>query len=260
MPAEHLLSRSGALLDLTIERHLAGELSEADAALVEAHLASHPACRARHEAAARDRAAFRQRPVPVWMNAPPPAHVAEVVPLRPARRTWAYAGAVALAAAALLAVLVGLPAAPDTAPDVVRVRGDGLELGVYTEDSTPLEFGSDVATGARLGFRIRSREAGHLVIVGVDDAGGAYPCYPQGGGSAPVEAHTDPVSLDEAIRLDGTPGTERLVALRCAAPIDPAHAQERLVEEARGARPDELLPTLIDGCAQDEVLVHEGGR
>jgi hypothetical protein len=258
-PDETLFSRGGRLLDLALERHLAGALEPASAARVEAHLAAHAEDAARLAAARADRAAARAAPTPDFLRAPP----AQVIPLRPRRRfAPAWAG-LAMAAAALFAVR-GLPeVAPTGAPvggDTVRLRGAGLELGVFTEDGHRLGAGDVAPAGARLGFQVRSVEAGQLLIVGVDEADTVYPCYPADGASTAVAVTQGLESVGAAIRLDAKPGVERLVALRCAAPLTLDAIAADLVAARGAATPGALLPALVPGCAQDEVAVTKGGR
>ena len=255
-----MLSRDGQLLDLSIERHLAGELSPDEVRRIEAHLDDHPACRARYEAAAAHRREFAQRPLPAFLtdNQAPQAEVVELASRRPP--TWW--GAVALAAVAILVVMVsmGLPRDEPDQPDVVRIRGAGLELAVYTETGDRIAFGDPVLPGSRLGFQVRSREAGSLVILGIDDQGTDYLCYPQAGGSAPIAATDAPVSLSEAIRLDDGQGVERLVAVRCSEAVDVDAARARLATLRTETPIEASLPTLLEGCAQDEVLLIKEAR
>jgi hypothetical protein len=216
--------RDGHLTDLALEHTLDGASLEG----ADAHLSTCHTCADRLQAArAVELPDLRTMPASVQPLAALPA---------PANRGWYGLVGLLVAAVALFAALPLLR--PTTGPsDGIRLRGDGLSLQVFRdagEISERLRDGDPVAPGDRLGFRVRNRDAGHLLILGLDDAGGAYLCYPQGGGGSSVEVRPSgtPRTLPEAVRMDEQRGTERLFAVLCEEPfaldavIDPVSAGE----------------------------------
>lgn len=196
------LTRDGHLTALSLERHLAGEIDAGD------HLAACAPCQARFAALEADEAKVQLRP--------PRA--------APAPSRWPlYGGILAAAAAVVFFVLrpTGGPVDPGGA-DGIRTKG-GFAFEVHAHDgqrSRQLFDGDAVGAGERLGFRVQSDVAGHLLIVGRDGAGERWLAYPQQGGGASVAFGPSPLrDLGEAIQLDATPGDEQLTALLCAAPV-----------------------------------------
>ena len=100
-----------------------------------------------------------------------------------------------------------------------------------------------------MGFRVRARSGGHLLIAGFDGSS-SYLCFPQmlGGASAPFAGGEDWFDVPEAIRLDDRLGDERLVAVVCDAPIAIGQLGERL---------DAALP---EGCRSAEVRLRKEVR
>lgn len=167
------------------------------------------------------------------------------------RLRWVLTAAALTAAAAVMLVL------PRTPPEDVRVKGGEFALEVFAKgDDRPREVGDGdiVHPGERLGFRVRS-DGGYVLIAGVDQAGNAYPCYPPTGAAEAIEAASDPVVLNGAVELDGALGSERIVAVQCAAPF----AFEDVVTTLQ-ADADAPLPLLRSGCAQREIVLEKRTR
>lgn len=201
-----LLRRDGQCSDLTLERWLAGELSEAERALLDAHLDAHPADRARADALQRDQAAL----------APP----------KPSRAPlWSGGALLALAAGLLLAFWWSPSPRPifDGPDDGIRIKAGALDLEIFVHNGEGSRLAAEdevVHPGDRVGFRVKARGAGYVLVAGVDEAGAPYPCWPAG--EAPDGApwdHEAPVALDQAMSLDGALGEERFVAVHCQQPI-----------------------------------------
>ncbi|MEQ1504489.1 MAG: hypothetical protein ABMB14_19785 [Myxococcota bacterium] len=235
------VGRDGHLHDLGVEQVLAGELGDEQPA-IEAHLAACPACAARVAAARTDDAL-----APPIRRLPTPAN----------RGRWGLAGLVAAAAAA---AAIGLSSGdPDLTP-----KGAGLALEVFVDrgpTSPRLGWGDPVRPGDRIGFRVRSGVAAQLLVVGIDDTGAVYPCWPSDGIAAPVDASPTPQDLAAAIRLDPTPGAERIVAVACPDGFSIADLHDPLVERASSVGPSERSATIRAGCVQDELrLVKEVPR
>lgn len=149
--------------------------------------------------------------------------------------------------------------APPEAADHTRAKsGGGLELAVFTDEGQRLKSGDAVAPGTRLGFQVQSAEAGHLVILGLDSAGEAWTGLPQDGAEpVALEASEGLVDLGAAVQLDDQGERERLVAFRCPEPVSPAVLAGELAALGSSASPDEGLPTVHEGCAQDELILHK---
>jgi hypothetical protein len=146
-------------------------------------------------------------------------------------------------------------ALPTRAP-VPTERPFSWEVFVNDDSGTrAVVDGDTVYPGQRLGFRVHPRHSGHLLIVGVDDRGQDYLCYPQrqGGQGALVAASDKPYSLEEAVRLDEVTGHERLLALFCPEPVSLEQIGPALLEAVRGGADE--LPVLRPGCAQRDITL-----
>lgn len=224
--------------DWTLDRLSWGELSDREAAKVERHFTSCDACRGRLEARAEtageletDRALAHIRLE--FMRQPPPAEVTRALGefARPGeareKRAWwqtgtgrfglALAGASALAGL-LLIVLTGLPEPPAGERDTVVAKG-GLSLQVHLErggEAGPLAAEEVVHPGDRLKFQVDVPRPGHLMVLGIEADGRAYPCHPADGTdrSREVDAGKTQV-LPGAIRLDDSLGEEWLHLVHC---------------------------------------------
>ncbi len=240
----HLFRRDGRLSELTIDRLLLDDLGGAEREAVEAHLARSPDCRAAVEAA---------RGFDATHPLSPPGRV---LPFRRrAARVWApLAGGLALAAALALVLWRGPAGGPPG--DGLRVKGGRFELEVHVHDGTRsrrVSSGAPVRPGDRVGFAVESDRPGHLLLLGIDARGETYPCYPQtpDGRAAALAPSVGPRPLPAAVRLDATPGRERLVALFCPEPFSSADVARTL----RAARAADPLPVLRPGCTQREVVL-----
>lgn len=267
-PTSPDLSRSGHLTDLALERTVDGERLDE---IASAHLDGCAPCTARHDAILADSAAalppLRAPAAAPVAEAPAPQHD-NVIPLRQGRSWWSAAGGLLAAAAAVLFLVNVDPTSPlpDRNPeDHFTSRGSDLpelDLEVYrseADDITRISSDDVVFPGDRLGFRVGSEADGHLLILGIDSTGSAYPCYPTDGSSAAIQ-HGEPAEVPGAINLDDTLGIERLVAVRC--PDTPsfddlAHALERA---AAGLSADSATPQLREQCAQQEVRLRKEPR
>jgi len=184
------------------------------------------------------------------------APVAEIVSLDRFRRARRWAGPGVLLLAAVLAMFFVRPQR-----DTVRIKGSfGVEFFVHDgADVRRVDTGDAVAAGERVGFRLAMKEAGHVMIVGVDGQGHVYVCHPQGGRgqSKRWAGAAEPVAIDEAMRFDAVPGYERLLAIRCDEPFGVGAFDKRLGELGRTLDADASLPTLIPGCAQRETVLRK---
>ena len=193
------------------------------------------------------------------VHAPP----SNVIPLRRERPWRSAAGGLCAAVAAVL-LLVNLnptPIGPTpmlNPEDNFTIRGadlPALHLEVYRNEhgeSTRISSDDRVFPGDQLGFRVGSDADGHLVILGIDSTGSAYPCYPTSGASAQLK-HGKPAEVPGAISLDGTLGVERIVAVRCEGEVPYGELADALTSAAAELSADRAIPELRAGCAQQEV-------
>lgn len=235
--SDQVFTRDGHLLELAIERYLLDELDER--AQVDEHVAGCADC-------ARLLERYRE---PVALPALPPLGAPQegVDPLEPANDPSGVApwklvsAALAVAAAVLFGVFL---------PDEFQSRGGQLELEVYRHDGASgeqLSEGDVVHPGDRLGFRLESGRGGHAMVLGQDEAGSIYPCWPQPEGvSVQLDPMTEPTTLPTAVRLDDTLGTETIVAIVCDEPFTFGHAADAL------AQGEELF-----GCASVGVALEK---
>lgn len=272
---EALFDREGHLTELTIDRLLAGELGT-DA--VDAHTRGCPRCAELIETLQARDAEFMASSLgqPAWLaelTAPNEvvdldAHRRErpAVVSSPSTRATVLpmVGALFAMAAAIALVMTvsfddggeGTTVVPAPA-DGIRLKGRPLTLEVYAKgQGEPRQVGSGdpVYPGERVAFKIYPHSAGYTMILGVDDKGHAYQCYPQGGRgqSVAVEASTEGIDVKAAMKLDSVLGSERLVALSCPAPFTYAEVVATLKERAQDAG-DSPVGSLKTGCDQHEV-------
>jgi hypothetical protein len=184
---------------------------------------------------------------------------------RPASRTsvipW-VGGLFAMAAAIALVMTVSFDDQGDRTivtdpPDGIRIKGRAFTLEVYAKsdgETRHVGSGGAVYPGERVGFKVYPRTSGYAMILGVDDKGHEYQCFPQGAdkASAPIEASAEGIDLKAAMELDGVLGSERLVALSCPEPFTYAEVAAKLKEQASRAG-DEPIGSLKAGCDQHEV-------
>lgn len=231
-----LFDRGGHLTELGLDR-LRSEperLDPAQRTAADAHLAACALCRdARAALASADLAL----PLPHLRQRDP---VAAVIPLSAAARRrrapWVGLGLgtlVALAAALVLVVRSEPVAPPELAtPDAVRLKGNPFVFSVWIHDGDAAAMaardGFEVRAGQRMGFTVQTDADGHLLVVGRDDTGQRYACFPQVPGpdgrltAAPLPAQRTPFTLPGAMAFDATPGDEHLLAVLCPGPFGEA--------------------------------------
>ena len=253
-PTSDLLREDGHLTDLAMERRVLDDLAPDERRRFEGHVEACDRCRHRLDAVWADEQAAVDALPPLRAAAP-----AAVSPIHRARRwrPW-QAGAGAMAAAAVL-LLVLRPddraLRPPVEPDApgVRLKGGALAMELILDDGrkgTRLTDGATIKPGARVAFRVRVREAGWLLIVGADDAGERYLCFPQHDGWTPrrVDATVGFVTLNEFWRFDATPGSERITGLLCPHPFSRAAAWSVV---------DGELPAALGDCSVSTVVLRK---
>lgn len=255
MTMDDLLTRTGHLTDLTVDRYLDEDLADVERASVEAHL---EACDPCVELVAEVRAFgdAMNVTIPQLEAAPRPAEPARVLPFRRSGFTVGVSAAFALAAATLVAV--ALPTIERGGgllpPDTITLKGPAFAWEVHVHDgqrSRVVEPGERVKAGHRVGFRVQSKRPGHLAIFGADDHGETYVAFPQDdrGRAARWPASETLVDVDAAMAFDANPGRERLVVVFCSEPFElaPTLAMLRDGEAPPDAR-----------CTTKDLVLHKG--
>lgn len=258
-------AENGHLHDLGLDAYVASALSVETMAEVDAHLATCEACEQRVSDAHREEAvplpALRRGPTAVSdgsMTAVPDA----------ANRPWrAWLAPATVVAAAFLGFLASpMPSSTAAHPhdhdhDTLRVKSANhpIRLEVWADEgprSRPVRDRQETLDDDRLGFRMQTREDGHVMILGVDDAGEPWQGYPQdGGGSVSTMANGTIEDIGAAVQLDGKAGQERIVALWCPDSYEFDEVADRMVELSRITEFDRKLDEIREGCEQSEVRV-----
>jgi len=205
-----------------------------------AHAAACPACAARLEEARDQESRFRDQVVPRTMPSLVEAHSGKPSPWLGA---WALAGATAAATVALALVLPGLfgddtspppPSSPQTEGYVGIKSTAGL--GVYVKrgkDSFPLKPGGALHPGDRIRLMPMSAEHRYLLVIYVDARGEVQVVYPWGASRSGPLPETGEL-LDDALLLDDTLGTIRIVGLFSHEPLAAKPAVERVLAREGG--------------------------
>lgn len=194
------------------------------------------------------------KPVALTPEAPPesdPVVPHTELPQPANRRRWPTMLGGILGAASALFMMV-----PEAPTDGVRHKGQALSLDVFADEGTwSRRLGADdeVSATERLGFRVGTHRGGYIMVVGIDQDASPYLCYPQSDGVARWHEPGPAADLDEAIRLDGSAGAERVIGLLCKEPITYEEIVDDLVDIATDLDPDDLMPQWIRGCEQQEV-------
>jgi hypothetical protein len=135
---------------------------------------------------------------------------------RPRRASWrlpAAAAAAGLAAAASVLLLLR-PAE--------RTKGPGFALGMYVQHGSEVRRagpGEVVAPGDAVRFAVTTPAGGYVAVLSLDPKGRGSVYYPLGARAAPVAAGAE-VLLPLGMRLDGTLGEERIMALFCTSAVE----------------------------------------
>ncbi len=247
-PIAPALDRSGHLSELSLDRYVYDPRDEDFCAAVEVHLDACPDCRRVLEALKSEDASFELSAPSNIIRFPSKSKnetsAIKVVPIRK-RSTLSIALPVFLAAA--LALIVAWPRPPAEGPgeDTYRVKGTPFELEVHVHDGQTSRLVADgdlVHPGERVGFRVRSKTAGHLLILGHDDRDNVYLCYPQGttATAVPLDAHLEMVPLEAAMQFDDVLGAEHLTAYFCDSPLSLPTLDPKALETPPGCTRREL--------------------
>jgi hypothetical protein len=207
---------------------------EAPPSEVSAHLATCPACGDRLAARAGLRAEF------LASVAPPLWRAIETEIRRPTSRwRWRLGLGIATLAAAAAVAIVARPVERSRTVYTGVKGGFSLELVCRRGDRIfRLEQGEPVAPGDELRFRPWGTPAGgSYILIGSVDGGGRFaPFYPSRSTEESVPAPPTGEALPAAVRIDGAPGPEKILALVSQVPIRAASAAP--VAEVAAARLD----------------------
>jgi len=223
---------------------------------VTAHVAGCARCRARGAARVARQEEFRAEMAPAVWRA-----IEARVSARPWwRQAWLPRWTVpALATAAVAAVLVVMrpgrePGAGGQGTYVGTKGGPSVEIICRRgAETAPLAAGTPLAPGDELRFRPLASPPGarYVVIGSVDGSGRFAPFYPPRADGESVPLPPSGAPLPGGIRIDATPGPERLVVLWSAAPL-PAAAVAPAAEAAAGrlARIPEIAGVAVTSAWQ----------
>jgi hypothetical protein len=134
------------------------------------------------------------------------------------RPSPAWIGVFAAAAAAVLVIsLPKIDPNEDTTP-----KGKGLSLRVYRERQGSVEkalVGEPFQKDDRLRFEVDLPKPGHVMIVGVEERGDKYRCFPNRGDDSAALPAGERQLLPDTIQLDESVGQETLHLLLCPEPF-----------------------------------------
>ena len=217
------MTASNHLSDLAFDRLMTGELEgTALKSTLQDHIVACAMCADRKDQLARSSEEFANLSAgrPGWAERIREGAARRGPAAFLAARGRAFAGAAAAIAAVAAVLLIANPPVADDR----RSKGVPLQLEVFVKrrgggvDS--LLFGSRVASGDALRFRVSAATDGFLGLVSADGAG-KVASYLPGDAQAllPVRAGS-PVVLDDSIVLDDVLGHERLTAFLCRERLD----------------------------------------
>jgi hypothetical protein len=230
---------------LRLDQWLAGELPPAEAANLEAHVATCERCRHTRAARLETRQLFPAEapPFPVLVRSA-------------RRRRGRWLGGVALAAAAVLALVVGAPWRAEHSDSEgepgTRTKGSGTSFGwVVRRGERTFVPGPDerLRSGDALRFTVSTRAPAYVAVFGLDESGQLSVYHPEGDRLAALGAGKDQ-PLPAAIALAAAGGDERLYAIFCREAL-PVSTLRQVIASAPEA------PRLPEGCSYERQLLRE---
>ena len=180
------------------------------------------------------------------------------------RRRWYWIlGAPALAAAAATAVVLVPRATDEGGPDVIAKGGPVCEVFARRQDRVfAVQDGAALAPGDEIRFVVQPAGYQHVMVASVDAAAVASVYAPFGARSSlRLASATDRAALPGSVRLDATPGPERIDCLFSRRPIDAMPVLARLREmgaagpAALRAGPVVTIPSVVVLSALLEKVV-----
>lgn len=233
---------------LRLDQWLAGELTRAEQAELEDHVAGCEPCQRRHGELVESRRSFA-REAPSF---------AQLQRSRPRVRFPWRATAPLLAAAAALALAIGQPwqlwgPFGEESSDGTRIKGGGTHLTWVVRRGERVFAGRpdlELRAGDALRFNVSAREPVYMALLGLDGAGRWSVYHPEQDALARLEAGNDQ-PLPVAIELDAALGDERLYAVFCRSATSLASVKEALLRSAEA-------PSLPSGCSHERHTLHKG--
>jgi hypothetical protein len=211
--AERIVSDE-CVSDLRFDRLLAGELGPEERKPIDGHVQGCGPCQNRF---LKLQAQHEEFPQKVWIS----GLAMQVLRGNQRRKLHKVMAIAATVAMCVVGVSVLQRAGPSQ--DGIRPKGEGPKLEVFArhDDGRVEEVapGAALAPGTALRFRITTKAAGFVGVVGLDNAGVVSGYYPEQGPLLPVSGASQQM-LDGSVILDDTPGVERLFAVLCEEQLD----------------------------------------
>lgn len=231
------------LSDLVLDQWRTGEIDDsARLGELEAHVADCERCRARREAFDREAESYLSRH-PRFL--PPERSRSQQRPSRSARRLQIFAGASALAAAAVLALVLRAPHdGPLGDESGTRIKG-GSRVAFFVKRGGQVVMGGPgdrLQPGDQLRFTVTLERPQHLAILSRDTRGVASVYYPADAVTKVLPAGAD-IALENSVELDDALGEERIFAVFCESAI--------AVEELRASLERTGNVQVGSGCTVD---------
>jgi hypothetical protein len=208
------------LSDLVLDQWRAGEIEDgARLGELEAHVASCERCRSRRAAFDREAASYLSRQP--FFSPHGRARLQERTK-RSARRLQIVAGASALAAAAVLALVLRAPQDGVRGADEsgTRIKG-GSRVAFFVKRGDRVVMGGPserLQPGDQLRFTVTLERPRHLAIFSRDARGVASVYYPAEAVTKALPAGAD-IALENSVELDDALGEERIFAVFCDSAI-----------------------------------------
>jgi hypothetical protein len=147
------------------------------------------------------------------------------------RRRWYWVlFAPGLAAVAVIAVVLVPRTSEESGPDLVAKGGPVCEVFARRQDRVfAVQDGAALAPGDEIRFVVQPAGYRNVLVASVDAAGVASVYAPFGASSSlRLASATDRAELPGSVRLDATPGPERIYCLFSRRPIDASQVLDRL--------------------------------
>jgi hypothetical protein len=265
------------LSNLDLDRHLVGEMDEAETQATQSHLAACDPCSARRLELESGYESFEDEVFVSGMAARTRRAVEAPKRQTRGRISAGVATVVALAAAMLMTLSPPTPTTDDM--HTTRIKGaDKFTVYVQHPDGTQDTVlpGGQLSEGDAVRFTLTPSRPSHLTIVGVDSsslpakegdapkrAASAVSAYLPTSGAA-VEAPAQREFLVEgSVVLDATLGAERFIAVLCDAPYDVSVAMTaaRKALDSAGLNPAKMPPLALPStCRQAAFRIVKTAR
>jgi hypothetical protein len=233
MNSSEIFRTDGSLHDLAIERRIAGELNSELAALFDAHIADHVACRTRYEEALTHQSSWTPpalHAIPKQASLGTPNSTTNIAANRP--MSHFYVPALGLSAAAAAAALF------------FSSSLDPEQLTTTVSKpltNTPLELQLEVTSGTPDQGTLTSKSPGHVAVVQLHSDGSYGVIYPAG------EQDSQASGTSTIFPLDTEQSAGTMVGFHCQ---DPFKIAAMVSAVQRG--PQANVEALPEGCARTQ--------